>query len=384
MQNFFITDIKINTKTRTSKSENQIFLHILNIFENIFNNQDEKNKNITQVKISHRDFKKITTEEIEKNLTSLMEKNIQVSYKSNGRFYSLVFPFISSFTQIDDDFYILIPQSIINAFSKDTLEYQLSLKTFFYLRQKSAINFFNLLVKEIIQDKSLILTLDELKDIFKVKEDSYERFFDFEKILLKPLAEKINKCSDFIMVYEKIKKGENKNNKVTAIKFTIQNSAVVEKIAETNYLIQIIKDNINDFQKIWDNINSTINKIGFEKTKQIIVFLKENSLKLSDDELINYLNKKGENIEEILHLNNHTLIKEKMSLYKNSKIFTKTIYEIMIGYDFYYSLNFKFLNTIKDYQEGKNFYYKDETYVIFGNYFENRGSFKIFEANRHE
>lgn len=379
MENLNISQIQIDTKIRTSKNENLIFIHILDVFQN-----SKNNKNISQIKISHRDFKKLTTEEIKDNLIALMGKNIEISYKSNENFYSIIFPLINSFTQIDDYFIVTIPNSVRNAFYKDTLEYQFSLKTFFYLRQKSAINFFNLLIKEIIQEKSLVLTLNELKNIFKVKEDSYERFFDFEKVLLKPLTEKINSCSDFAMIYEKIKKGENKNNKVTAIKFTIQNSIMAEKTAETNYLIQIIKDNINDFQKIWDSINSTITRLGFEKTKRIILFLKENSLKLSDEEFINYLNKKGENIEEILHLNNHTLIKEKMALYKNSKLFIKTIYEIMIGYDFYYSLNFKFLNKIKDYEEGKNFYYKDETYVIFGSYFENKGSFKIFEANQHE
>lgn len=57
------------------------------------------------------------------------------------------FPHISYFSKIDDVFYITIPPMIVNAFKKNSIESFLSLKTFFYFRQKSSHNFFNLVLK---------------------------------------------------------------------------------------------------------------------------------------------------------------------------------------------------------------------------------------------
>ncbi len=369
---FKISKQNIIIDKRTSRLENTIFLNILNKIES--NLKEDISLNIG-------DLKKITVEELEIGLKGLMEKYISYSYiDDNNETISFYFPHINFFMKRRNEFFISVPSTIVNAFKKNSIENQLSLKTFFYFRKKSSHNFFNLVLKNNSENINLILTLENLKEIFNVKEEAYDRFFDFEKALLKPLVQSINTHSDFTLVYHKIKKGESKNNKVTAIEFILNNKSLIEKSAETNYLIQLIKNNITDYKKIWECINSCINEIGFIQCKRAILFLKENSLYLSDDELINYLNRKGENIEEILQLNNHTLIKEKIALYKDIAAFTKTIYNIMIGYNFYYSLNFKFLKDIKEFKEGDTFFYRDDNYIVFGTYLENRGSFKIFQT----
>ena len=369
---FKISNQNIIFNTRTSKIENTIFLNILNKVNN-----DLKETIILESK----EFKKLDAQNIIEALNGLMTKYISYSFidEYDKNTFSQ-FPHISYFSKIDDVFYITIPPMIVNAFKKNSIESFLSLKTFFYFRQKSSHNFFNLVLKNSSENINLVLSIEELKNIFNVKEDAYDRFFDFEKALLKPLVENINSYSNYTLIYNKIKKGESKNNKVTAIEFILKNNSLIEKSAETNYLIQLIKSNIEDYKKIWESINSSINDIGFIQCKRAILFLKENNLTLSDNEFINYLKRKGENIEEILQLNNHTLIKEKISLYKDVTTFTKTIYNIMIGYNFYYSLNFKFLKDIKEFKEGDTFFYRDENYIVFGTYIENRGSFKIFQT----
>ncbi|MCQ8212227.1 replication initiation protein [Cetobacterium somerae] len=367
-----ISNQNINIDKRTSKLENTIFLNILSKLEN---NIEEN------IILETNDFKKLSSQDIQVGLQGLMGKYISYSYTdSDNNSVFTTFPHISFFTQTKDIFYISVPPMIINAFKKNSVENFISLKTFFYFRKKSSHNFFNLVLKNSSENINLLLTIDELKEIFNVKDESYDRFFDFEKALLKPLVENINSYSNYTLIYNKIKKGESKNNKVTAIEFILKNNSIIEKSAETNYLIQLIKSNVKDYKKIWESINSSINEIGFIQCKRAILFLKENNLTLSDDELINYLKRKGENIEEILQLNNHTLIKEKISLYKDVTTFTKTIYNIMIGYNFYYSLNFKFLKDIKEFKEGDTFFYRDENYIVFGTYIENRGSFKIFQT----
>ena len=317
---------------------------------------------------------------IEIALKGLMGKGIDINYLKGERRIFNTFNYVTSYTYNGEIFNIFIPLNILNCFKKNTLEYKISLRTFFYLRKKAVINFFNLLIKDIEQNRDIEVSLEELRDIFEISIESYDRFFDFEKNILKPLVEKVNNYSNFVIEYEKIKKGENKNNKVIGIRFKIHNIEIEKNKGETNYLIQIIKNMITDYQEIWESINSSIQHYGFESTRRNILFLKENGLEISDDDIKIYLKNDGRNIEEILKISDHILIKEKYSIYKDSNTFLKTIYDTIIGYDFYYSLNFNFLSIIKNYREGESLYYKDSTFVIFGNYKNNKGFFKIFES----
>lgn len=372
-----IENIYVDLKVRTSKIENKIFQIILDkIRENIENLDNIYNLglNIELKEISE------SFQNIEIALKGLMGKGIDINYLKGERRIFNTFNYVTSYTYNGEIFNIFIPLNILNCFKKNTLEYKISLRTFFYLRKKAVINFFNLLIKDIEQNRDIEVSLEELRDIFEISKESYDRFFDFEKNILKPLVEKVNNYSNFVIEYEKIKKGENKNNKVIGIRFKIHNIEIEKNKGETNYLIQIIKNMITDYQEIWESINSSIQHYGFESTRRNILFLKENGLEISDDDIKIYLKNDGRNIEEILKISDHILIKEKYSIYKDSNTFLKTIYDTIIGYDFYYSLNFNFLSIIKNYREGESLYYKDSTFVIFGNYKNNKGFFKIFEA----
>lgn len=372
-----IENIYVDLKVRTSKVENKIFQIILDkIRENIENLDNIYNLglNIELKEISE------SFQNIEVAIKGLMGKGIDINYLKGERRIFNTFNYVTSYTYNGEIFNIFIPLNILNCFKKNTLEYKISLRTFFYLRKKAVINFFNLLIKDIEQNRDIEVSLEELRDIFEISKESYDRFFDFEKNILKPLVEKVNNYSNFVIEYEKIKKGENKNNKVIGIRFKIHNIEIEKNKGETNYLIQIIKNMITDYQEIWESINSSIQHYGFESTRRNILFLKENGLEISDDDIKIYLKNDGRNIEEILKISDHILIKEKYSIYKDSNTFLKTIYDTIIGYDFYYSLNFNFLSIIKNYREGESLYYKDSTFVIFGNYKNNKGFFKIFES----
>lgn len=372
-----IHDIFVDLKIRTSKIENMIFQIIL---EKILENIDELEKNGSkELKIEFQ-LEKFSLEEIQLGLKGLMSKGVDITYYKEESKNEISFNYVTSYRRESNNFFICIPYNIIRCFRKNTFEYDISLRTFFYLRKKAIINFFNILIKDIEQTKSIEISLEELKDIFEISEDAYERFFDFDKNILKPLIEKINTYSNFTIEYEKIKKGENKNNKVIGIKFNIHNIELEKNRGESNYLTQIIKNMITDYQSIWESINISIQHYGFESTKRNILFLKENGLEISDNDIKNYLKNDGRNIEEILKISDHILIKEKYSIYRDVATFVKVIYDTIIGYDFYYSLNFKFLSVIKNYKEGGTLYYKDSTFVIFGNYKNNKGFFKIFES----
>ncbi|WP_291259271.1 replication initiation protein, partial [Fusobacterium sp.] len=365
---------------RTSRLEDKIFQIIL---EKIKKNIEKNEKEYTILTFKQEEFE-VEEKEIEQGLKGLMNKGLKLSYLDGEKENVVSFNYVAGYQKINETFTIFVVPSIINSFTKNSFEYGISLRTFFYLRKKIVIKFMNLLIKNIEQDREIEIELEELKDLLEIANNSYERFFDFEKNILKPLVEKLNTFSNFTIKYDKIKKGENKNNKVIGIRFTIHNIEIEKNRGETNYLIQIIKNMVQDYRDIWEEVNASIQNYGFESTKRNLLFLKENGFEISDNEIKNYLRNDGRNIEEILKLSDHILIKEKYSIYKDIPSFIKIIYDTIIAYDFYYSLNFKFLSVIKNYIEGETLYYKDSTYIIYGKYKNNKGFFKIFESKERK
>lgn len=375
-----IKNIFVDINVRTSRLEDKIFQIIL---EKIKKNIEKNEKEYTILTFKQEEFE-VEEKEIEQGLKGLMNKGLKLSYLDGEKENVVSFNYVAGYQKINETFTIFVVPSIINSFTKNSFEYGISLRTFFYLRKKIVIKFMNLLIKNIEQDREIEIELEELKDLLEIANDSYERFFDFEKNILKPLVEKLNTFSNFTIKYDKIKKGENKNNKVIGIRFTIHNIEIEKNRGETNYLIQIIKNMVQDYRDIWEEVNASIQNYGFESTKRNLLFLKENGFEISDNGIKNYLRNDGRNIEEILKLSDHILIKEKYSIYKDIPSFIKIIYDTIIAYDFYYSLNFKFLSVIKNYIEGETLYYKDSTYIIYGKYKNNKGFFKIFESKERK
>lgn len=375
-----IKNIFVDINVRTSRLEDKIFQIIL---EKIKKNIEKNEKEYTILTFKQEEFE-VEEKEIEQGLKGLMNKGLKLSYLDGEKENVISFNYVAGYQKINETFTIFVVPSIINSFTKNSFEYGISLRTFFYLRKKIVIKFMNLLIKNIEQDREIEIELEELKDLLEIANNSYERFFDFEKNILKPLVEKLNTFSNFTIKYDKIKKGENKNNKVIGIRFTIHNIEIEKNRGETNYLIQIIKNMVQDYRDIWEEVNASIQNYGFESTKRNLLFLKENGFEISDNEIKNYLRNDGRNIEEILKLSDHILIKEKYSIYKDIPSFIKIIYDTIIAYDFYYSLNFKFLSVIKNYIEGETLYYKDSTYIIYGKYKNNKGFFKIFESKERK
>lgn len=375
-----IKNIFVDINVRTSRLEDKIFQIIL---EKIKKNIEKNEKEYIILTFKQEEFE-VEEKEIEQGLKGLMNKGLKLSYLDGEKENVVSFNYVAGYQKINETFTIFVVPSIINSFTKNSFEYGISLRTFFYLRKKIVIKFMNLLIKNIEQDREIEIELEELKDLLEIANNSYERFFDFEKNILKPLVEKLNTFSNITIKYDKIKKGENKNNKVIGIRFTIHNIEIEKNRGETNYLIQIIKNMVQDYRDIWEEINASIQNYGFESTKRNLLFLKENGFEISDNEIKNYLRNDGRNIEEILKLSDHILIKEKYSIYKDIPSFIKIIYDTIIAYDFYYSLNFKFLSVIKNYIEGETLYYKDSTYIIYGKYKNNKGFFKIFESKERK
>ena len=178
----------------------------------------------------------------------LMEKVIRIK-KDNGSTLSVAF-LSSAETSEKNDFIEL-------SFDKKLKPYLIQLKgcfTEYQLQNILKLNSgYSIRIYELLKQKEDFKNrkceIDELKEFLGLTE-KYERFYDFERYVLKVAKKEINKHTDIDIDYEKIKKGR----RITHIKFFIQPS-VVDKESE---VLEKLYDE-NDYKKLKEKLN-LINK----------------------------------------------------------------------------------------------------------------------------
>lgn len=104
---------------------------------------------------------------------------------------------------------------------------------------------------DINDSKKIDIEVKELKDALDI--DSYERFYDFEKFILKNIASDIEENTPYIVFYDKVKSGKNVNNKIISLSFIITNKNFY---TNSKFAIEILE---NTSQYI--NFNTAITKI---------------------------------------------------------------------------------------------------------------------------
>lgn len=131
-------------------------------------------------------------------------------------------------------------------FSKKLVPYLLQLKEKFtryqiknilYLSNKHSIRIYELL-KQYEPIGKRTFTVDELKEILML-EEQYQRFYDFERYVLKPTMEEINDYTDIKISYDKIKKGRS----INSIRYKIEPLKICKykEYLEENYNIKDMK-----------------------------------------------------------------------------------------------------------------------------------------------
>ena len=144
------------------------------------------------------------------------------------------------------------------------------LKNILYLKNKYSIRIYELL-KQYEKIGIREIELKKLKETLMLDEKQYERIYDFERFVLKPSKKEIDKNTDIIMNYKKIKTGRT----VTSILFKIEPKDQ-EKEIYVEYLNQ--NYNIKEFK-----LKSGLEKENFN-SEQIIELFTIATEKLSDAE----------------------------------------------------------------------------------------------------
>jgi len=228
---------------------------------------------------------------------ALMEKHI---FFSTDMQFSGSFGIISSFILYSDYCQIFFTEEFKNCFSlKKNFFSLLEIEKFIFMNDSFSFSFYNNIIKN-FKDKNEITLPVSLVKTYLNANDKYERFFDFEKYILKKAILDINTFTDFSIEYEKVKEHKKATNKITSISFYINKSKqsykpfdnkiykmlepIKEKISnpEEIYHLFVLYVSKRGYKYVYDNINYAKNSKDFEKNlkKALMLNLASNKLKL--------------------------------------------------------------------------------------------------------
>ena len=228
---------------------------------------------------------------------ALTEKHI---FFSTDMQFSGSFGIISSFVLYSDYCHIFFTEEFKNCFSlKKNFFSLLEIEKFIFMNDSFSFSFYNSIIKNFKDKNEVILPVSLVKTYLNAN-DKYERFFDFEKYILKKAMLDINTFTDFSIEYEKIKEHKKATNKITSISFSINKSKQSYKPFDNKIykMLELIKEKISNpeeiyhlfvlyvskrgYKYVYDNINYAKNSKDFEKNlkKALMLNLASNKLKL--------------------------------------------------------------------------------------------------------
>lgn len=213
-----------------------------------------------------------------------------------GEFYLL-----NSIYLKNDGIYVTPPLELIQSLDKNSIFHKIDLSTFIRFKEKHTFNFYPKILEH-YDCKNFKYDLIQLKEILGVENDYYERFYDFEKKIIKPIINDINKSSKINLHYKKIKSGSGKTNKIICLKFSFVDNEDSKTLADM--IVRSVKNKVHDIPKISRLIETSlmetdskiifklVNKINLNFESPIDIFLeaalkshyelKDNTVKIID------------------------------------------------------------------------------------------------------
>ena len=230
---------------------------------------------------------------------TLSEKHILFSTDAQ---FSGSFGIISSFILHSDYCQIFFTEEFKSCFSlKKNFFSLLDIEKFIFMNDSFSFNFYNNIIKNLKNKNEVTLPVSLVK-MYLNTDNKYERFFDFEKHILKKAISDINTFTDFSVEYEKIKESKKATNKIISINFFINKSRQSYKPYDNKIykMLELIKEKISNpeeiyhlfvlyvtkrgYKYVYDNIDYVKNSFSedFEKNlkKSLMLNLTSNNLKL--------------------------------------------------------------------------------------------------------
>ena len=204
---------------------------------------------------------------LEKFLNNIISKRVFYRIEEDNKLLQNgSFGIINSYSVYKGKVYFLLSEEILLSFIEKTLFSYLKIDKFIFMEENFSYNLYLYLIPLFYNQKEVNIELDKLKNILNA-ETSYERFYDFEKYILKKAIEDIVTFSKYNLSYYKMKTGKNINNKVTAIKFILNNKKpgnYFDVKHAANELLNLVKANITNINEMYELILLYIVKRNYD------------------------------------------------------------------------------------------------------------------------
>ncbi|MCP1224729.1 replication initiation protein [Sebaldella sp. S0638] len=204
---------------------------------------------------------------LEKFLNNIISKRVFYRVEEDNKLLQNgSFGIINSYSVYKGRIYFLLSEEILLSFIEKTLFSYLKIDKFIFMEENFSYNLYLYLIPLFYNQKEVVIDLDKLKNILNA-ETSYERFYDFEKYILKKAIEDIVTFSKYNLSYYKMKTGKNVNNKVTAIKFILNNEKpgnYFDVKHAANELLNVVKTKVVNINEMYELILLYIIKRSYD------------------------------------------------------------------------------------------------------------------------
>lgn len=241
---------------------------------------------------------KMDSGELNSFLEKLSRKNIGYFFIDSMDDIRGSFNFINSYMITQKSFIVNIPKDI---------KYSKYIKIIYSFSNRITYKFYGHFIKNFILKKNFQVKIEEFKDILKI-DNRYERFFDFEKNILKPLIKDLE--IPYKIEFDKVKVGTNLNNKVIAIDFKFRDPVWEDDDdMKLKSILFMIKGDIEDISEVYTILKNGIKDHGYETTYRTCFKVKQRykSINMSFDEVLKISFKKLDlkDVEPIVIIKKH-------------------------------------------------------------------------------
>ncbi|WP_426711016.1 hypothetical protein [Cetobacterium sp. SF1] len=350
-----IFDITINTDKKITKKEKILLEDIENY------RIKNKDKDIIY-KIEEITNMIGSNEEVDSFLEKLIKKRVIINVmakETNKEIYFISFPFFDFYIKKDNS-YIFILSKALDILKKNNTFGEINILSTVLFKEKGSKQIY----LEILKNKSkgtFIQEIDYFKEYIGIGTDNYERFYDFEKAVLKPIVEDINKYTDYSIQYEKIKKGAGITSKIKELKFNFYHKKFNNISLETDKIISKLVSKVDSFVAATKLIEKNIINNGFEYVKNNLEHVLEHYTAPLDAHIENALEKDLYTQYKLVN-KNYILEKEITDKFSHIFIFESRIYKELLKCKFYY--NYDFLKILHKLKSDEVLKYKDENFKI--------------------
>lgn len=347
---FSKNDIFIDTDKKLNKKERD-FLEIIR--------DRYKGKNEKYIIFTEKELKSIVKERglIEDFLDKFSKRRIHLKLveKREEIFFSS-FPIFDFYMRNREEYRLYISRSL-KSIKESGIFDDIDLLLILLFKDKKSFQLYLAMIKNRNQGGFLI-GKDQLKELLGVGQENYERFYDFEKTILKAALEDINQLTKYNIEYKKIKNSDGFTSKIMEIEFIFSHKLSAILVEEIDRLLLPLRDRVDSISTISKVIEEALLREGVEFVRNNLYHL-DKGISGSLDEAICLALKENQELEK---QEKYILVNKTVDIFSNRFIFESRLYKELLKCKFYY--NYSFLKILRSMKIGEMLEYKDEGHKI--------------------